>query len=321
MKMTLVMAIVPIMGVLHMSILVRPLRQVSESFLLIQIESFVELVVQQASFRKVSNHQALQMIKFNLNECLSLYEPDLFDYSEHINAFWYGCTQLGLFDGCYHNGLLLGDAQIQYLMDEIWAYTQQKDFKRKVSDRRDQTRSNWDSLESYILKVQQKYARLLVIRVDFGYAKEHQDFVKITDVYHHLDIMNQQRHTHPLFEHLVSSGWRIEQGKDKGYHIHAFYFFKGSEHQHDGYLAQEIGHLWKDITHDFGGGYHSCNTKESKEVYKRAGCLGVGMIRRDDKVACENVIAALRYLVKLEKEDQYLRMRPKRRRTFGRGLF
>ncbi|MCB1660915.1 MAG: hypothetical protein KDI39_22075, partial [Pseudomonadales bacterium] len=62
------------------------------------------------------------------------------------------------------------------------------------------------------------------------------------------------------------------------------------------------------------------NTAERKEKYNRVNRLGVGMIHRNDSVACENMTLALGYLAKPEKLDQYLRMKPKGRRTFGRGL-
>lgn len=301
-----------------MSILARPLCSISESFLLIQIETFVDLIVQRTPLREVLNHLSMIKIKLTLNEHLTLFQPEYFDYSEHINAFWYGCDQLGLLDGGYYDGQCLSDAEIECLINHIWQYSQQKEFKRKVSDRCYQARQNRQSLENYIRQLQQQHSRLLVIRVDFGYAKEKQNFVKITDVYRHLDTMNRERDRQPLFEHLVASGWCIEQGNEKGYHIHAFYCFKGSKHQQDWYLAQEIGRLWKAIAVDFGGGYHSCNTPESKEIYERANRLGIGMIHRGNGVGCENMVHALGYLAKPEKDDQYLRMKPKGRRTFGK---
>lgn len=307
-----------ITGTLDMSISVRPLRQISESFLLIKIEQFVDLVNSEVSFRKISNNELLMVLTFNLNECLALYEPNTFDYSEHINAFWYGCDQLGWLDCGYYNRLRLSEAEIECLINHIRQYSQQKEFKRKVSDRCYQTKQNRQSLENHIRQQQEKYSRLLVVRVDFGYAKEKQNFIKITDVYTHLDMMKCERDGNPLFEHLVSSGWCVEQGKEKGYHIHAFYCFKGSEHQQDWYLAQEIGRLWKAIAADFGGGYHNCNTPESKAIYQRAKRAGVGMIHRHDDLACENMIHALGYLAKPEKDDQYLRMKPRGRRAFGK---
>jgi len=114
--------------------------KISESFLLIQIEQFVELVISEVSFRKISNNELLRVVTFDLNQCLALYEPNTFDYSEHINAFWYGCDQLGCLDCGYYDGLRLSDAEIECLINHIRQYSQQKEFKRKVSDRCYQTK-------------------------------------------------------------------------------------------------------------------------------------------------------------------------------------
>lgn len=270
------------------------------------IEALVERIIQ-------NPNASLSYIPFEL--WLSLYDPYRFDYSEQINAFWFGCHQAGLFES---NVISYQTLQLDKFVQGILTYSNQDKFKRQVSDQRYQTKVNRERLESYIRSIQEKYARLLVLRIDFGYAKTKIGSLCISNVYEHLGSMNQLRDVNPLFKHLVASGWRIEQGKEKGYHIHAFYCFKGSEHQNDWYLAQEIGRLWKTIAADFDGGYHSCNTSESKAIYQRAKRLGVGMIRRDDDVACENMVHALSYLTNPEKDDQYLRMKPQGRRTFGK---
>ena len=112
--------------------------------------------------------------------------------------------------------------------------------------------------------------------------------------------------------------WRLEQGETKGYHIHTVYYFKGSEHQSDWYMAQQIGRLWEHVTQGLGT-FHSCNTSAEKDKYDQLGMLGVGMIHRNDRVACENSINAVGYLADSEKEDQYLRMKPNGKRTFATG--
>jgi len=44
------------------------------------------------------------------------------------------------------------------------------------------------------------------------------------------------------------------------------------------------------------------------------------LIHRDNPEEVKNAINAVGYLADYEKEDQYLRMRPKGRRTFGTGV-
>jgi hypothetical protein len=64
---------------------------------------------------------------------------------------------------------------------------------------------------------------------------------------------------------------------------------------------------------------HSCNANKRK--YARLGILGIGMIHRNDEAACMNAINAVGYLAEPEKEDQFLRMKPEGRRSFGTGMF
>jgi hypothetical protein len=44
----------------------------------------------------------------------------------------------------------------------------------------------------------------------------------------------------------------VEQGEDRGYHIHAAYFFNGNELRANVYKAQQIGELWEGITRGAG---------------------------------------------------------------------
>ena len=283
----------------------------AQSTLLIDIERLVERI-RQTDLRQMQT--LFQYITTPLKDYLALYHPD-YDYSEHLQAFWYGCDQAGLLHGESWPNI----KTLSCLIESIHAYTQTTDFKRRVRDRRDQTKKNAKSIQKYANGLHQLYSRLLVVRVDFGHYGEYQHLVDIDLVYRHLDQIRRNRHHDGFFKHLVGSAWRLEQGETKGYHIHAVYYFKGSEHQNDWYMAQQIGEGWVAITEGLGT-YHSCNTPEAKQGYERRGILGVGMIHRNDPVACENSIKAVGYLADIEKEDQYLRMKPNRRRSFATGL-
>ena len=282
--------------------------KVNECVVLMNIEYFVK--------RLIENPKAtFYGTPFNI--WLSLYNPYVYDYSEYLNAFWYGCHYAGLFE---LESLQYKYIDVEKLISGILMYVNSPSFKRSLYDQRYQTKKNREGLESYIELVQNKYSRALVIRIDFGYYGKNAGYLSISHVFEHLDIMNSLRYKHPLFEHLIASGWCVEQGVEKGYHIHAFYCFKGSQHQEDWHLAQEIGKLWQGITQEYSGVFYNCNTPEWKEKYNLVNRLGIGMVHRNDSVACENMSLALGYLAKPEKDDQYLRMKPKGRRTFGRGL-
>jgi hypothetical protein len=284
--------------------------QVAQSTLLIEVERLVERI-RQTDPRQL--HTLFPYIAPKLAAYIALYRTG-YDYSEHLQAFWHGCEQAAPYYG--YDGRNI--TYLNCLIESIRAYTQSKQFKRRALDRRYQTKQNAISIEQYAYDLHQQYSRLLVIRVDFGYYLAHQHLVDIDLVYQHLDKMRLSRYNDGLFEHLVGSAWCLEQGESKGYHIHAVYYFKGSEHQNDWYMAQQIGERWVAMTEGLGT-YHSCNTPKEKNSYEQRGKLGVGMIHRNNAVACENAVNAVGYLAKHEKDDQYLRMKPTGRRAFATG--
>ena len=220
---------------------------------------------------------------------------------------------------------LIGQFPVPLTMDSVvglvsWIAqaVKQPYLKRFKSDRRYEMNIKNNKLSKYARSIHAYYSRLLVIRVDLYYSMERQHLVSVDDVYRHLEMMRGAKYSNPMFEHLVGSAWCLEQGETRGYHIHTVYYFKGSEHQNDWYMAQQIGALWKAVTQDLGT-YHSCNTSAEKDKYDQLGVLGVGMIHRNDRVACENAVYAVGYLAKHDKEDQYLRMKPNGKRTFATG--
>ena len=283
----------------------------SQSHILIEIERLVHLIAESPSEYYLG---FFHLLTNNIHRYLSVYDLES-DYSEYIELFWYGCQQAGIFNT---NGFISEDQFIS-LVQEITFRVQIPLFKRRVSDRRYQTKQNYKSIHQYASSLHDRYSRLLVVRVDLYYRMECQHLVGIHTVYQHLEMMRGAKCSHQLFKHLVGSAWCIEQGETRGYHLHTAYYFKGSEHQNDWYMAQQIGQLWERITQGLGT-YHSCNTPTEKDKYDKLGMLGVGMIHRNDRMACENAIHTVGYLADYEKTDQYLRMKPKGKRAFTTGI-
>ena len=78
-----------------------------------------------------------------------------------------------------------------------------------------------------------------------------------------LDKLIRARERNPIFAHETGYTGCVEQGEDRGYHIHAAFFFNGAEVRGDVYKAQQIGELWARLT--LGQGYsHSCNHEKDK---------------------------------------------------------
>ncbi len=284
----------------------------NQSSLLIEIEQVVQMIIDCCS--KEQYQKIYNQLYHRINAYLPLYHSN-YDYSEYINALWFGCNQISIF----LVGSLVSPQPLDRLIHFIRSYTKLPLFKRHISDRRYQTKANNKSLTEYASHLHQQYHRLLVVRLDLGYRTDNLHLVTIDEHYFFLDELIRQYYKNSLFEHLVGHAWCMEQGETKGYHIHVAYYFKGSKHQNDYYMGRQIGDLWLKVTKGLGT-YHSCNTPKEKQKYEKMGTLGVGMIKRQNSISCDNAVNSVRYLTAVDKTNQYLRMKPKGRRTFGTGL-
>ncbi|WP_346773775.1 YagK/YfjJ domain-containing protein [Pseudomonas synxantha] len=149
-------------------------------------------------------------------------------------------------------------------------------------------------------------SRTLVIRVNLYYHQQVQVRQRVEQVFDDLDRLIAERERNPIFDYLIGYICAVEQGEDRGYHIHAAFFFNGNEVWADVYKAQQIGELWERITK--GQGYfHSCNHDKEKYKHEEEDRLGIGMILRSDLTIRSHVHYAMRYLVK---DDQQLRLKP-----------
>lgn len=308
----------------------------SQAHLLIEIENLVKDIMVMTPQITISairqNSHDHSQIRFDgvlygrllqsLPRYLDLYSPE-HDYSEHLYAFWQGCFMAGLlspdesYDLSHSLTAFWTMGQVIYLVEQILVAAQTPMFSRKAYDRRYQQRIKQQAQAVRMTNTLNRYARTLLIRIDLSILKHHQTKVDIDTFYGFLDqLLHKRDNRQGIFKDIIGSGWCIEQGVRKGYHIHFYACFNGAEHQCDWYMADEIGRHWLEITHGLGH-YRNCNTSEEKAKYARMGTLGVGMIHRDDAAARQNAIYALSYLTQSKKEDQYLRMRPKGRRAYA----
>jgi hypothetical protein len=127
-----------------------------------------------------------------------------------------------------------------------------------------------------------------------------------------VECLMQARAREVLFENEIGYVWAIEQGPDKGFHVHTVFFFNGGKENGDYYLGQRIGALWASIAG--GRGYH-LNCSADKAAY--GANLGIGMIHRSFLRECSNTIEyAVKYLLK---DSENVRLKPSGARTLGMG--
>jgi hypothetical protein len=202
---------------------------------------------------------------------------------------------------------------IRHSATELW-------FKRCGTDRRYQARANGKVAAMYVMDILNYLARTEIVRMDFGYKGGESAPVTIdrawSDFSDFIDLLDY----HPLFTHLVGYMWSLEQGDDgKGFHMHAAFFFNGSEICRDIVIADRIGDLWEDRITQGRGNFFNCNKHTDRYSY-----VGIGTIHRNNSEQCLNAIRCLQYLPKagefLHKDSQYLRIKTKAlMRTFGTG--
>ena len=299
-----------------------------QSDILIEIESLVKTIMERGSpylpgWTESQRRDCCDEMLTQISSLLGFYEPG-HEVSEHIIAFWEACERVGLL----HCGSPTAKSRelfspgnnsipvIEQLSQWILHVAYGKEFQRRAYDRVYQQEQKRFRLENYSRSVLAKYARTLVLRVDFGYRKG--AMVDIADVYFHLDrLLTLIRKRLGIFQNLVGYAVCVEQGVTRGYHLHFALFLPGHLHQRDGYLVKQLGELWNQIS-DGLGVHHSCNAEKRK--YEAMGKRGVGMIHRDNDLELDNSVEAVGYLANPEKEDQHLRMKPAGRRTFATGI-
>lgn len=232
-------------------------------------------------------------------------------YSEHLQAFWEACQHVRLERSpagpvCWNEertGYLDHHRSMNVLVVRIRQLTRELEYRRKEGDRRNQARKQDSRVTDYTDAVLDRYARTTVVRVDLYYRQESQARLRVEHVFSHLDRLTSERERNAIFDHETGYICRVEQGKDRGYHIHAAFFFNGAEVCRDIYKARLIGELWERITRG-AGYYNNCNLDKSRCGDK----LGIGVIHRNDWKVRAHVHYAMRYLVK---DAQQLRLKPR----------
>ena len=197
------------------------------------------------------------------------------------------------------------------LTKSIRTLLSQNRFKRREHDQRYQAIQQEIEVGRYVDVVLDRYARTCVVRVDLYYRTEAQARLRVEHVFDDLNRLIAERERNLIFDNETGYICSVEQGEDRGYHIHAAFFFNGHEVRGDIYKAQQIGELWERITRGHGC-FNNCN--HNKETYGER--LGIGLIKRNDHNARSHVHYAMHYLVK---DEQQLLVKPLRAKCLRKG--
>ena len=135
---------------------------------------------------------------------------------------------------------------------------------------------NLESVTNYCRDLQDEYSKLLAVRIDLGYNKEHASECSLEeikkDVKHMLD---NRRANRSLFRDQAGYIFKFEDAEEKGPHAHALLFFNGQKVCKDAHLGDQIGKYWNEKITGGNGVFHNCN----KNHYEQC---GIGMIDHSD---------------------------------------
>lgn len=173
-----------------------------------------------------------------------------------------------------------------------------------------------ESTSTYIDQLLDKHSKIQVIRLDFGYTKEHAKEASLEEINQDLKHLLNNRRTKPsIFKNMVGYIAKREHTAKKGPHIHTVFIYDGQKVGKDAFKGDQIGEYWKNEITDGKGIYHNCN----REKAKYAECA-LGMIDHTDE-AKRTVLKekAIAYLCKEEQNIDPIKQSGNER-TFTRGI-
>lgn len=172
------------------------------------------------------------------------------------------------------------------------------------------------SVNNYINSLHDQYSKILAIRVDLGYLKEHSEQALLSDIKKDVKKLLDNRRGKPsIFQDQVGYVVKYENAPDKGPHAHALFLYDGQHVQKDAYIGDQIGKYWSENITAGRGVHHNCN--RDKDKYKDC---GIGMINHADSHKRENLLNhVVPYMLKADQSIDDLRENG-RERAITKGI-
>lgn len=253
----------------------------------------------------------------------ALYLPMVSDYDSGLDYFptitaFIDSANNAMFSN-HSKNMRWGYYNTKSFIDNLYAY---KSIVLKNNVRViEQEKINTKKLVIYMNQMLNHYSRLLIVRVDLGYSKNTIHLVSIETFHKHLKKLRELiGKTESCFQELEGNVIALEQGHDRGYHVHLLLMFDGSKRCKDTYIGQLVGEKWQNITSGVGS-YYNCNNLQYKKKQEDLGRLGIGMIHRRNPKEVHNAIRASLYLTQPDKENQHLRVKLRKMKTFTHGIY
>lgn len=205
-------------------------------------------------------------------------------------------------------------------------------FKKLILQSQMTADKNYRGMLSYIDKLFDKRANLLVVRVDLSYNAEIADIRRrehLTMAEHASEfqqvkadlkrLLDNRRHN-KIFRGLLGYIWKLEHGVMRGYHYHVIFFFDGSLRCHDISIGKQIGDYWQKNITQGRGVYFNVNGSKCRYTNDIRGA-----INDSDTEAKKGLVYLAKYFSKpdyfmrLELPKHYQNGREELYRTMGKG--
>lgn len=260
-----------------------------------------------------------------LNDWLNQYS-DLYCYSARVEVFYDVCKGLDLLhldpfpvgepvDFECAGGMRYMDL-FNTLIDRIRARCQSRQFKERERLRLANAESNQQralAMEEAMFEVK---GRWLILYVTFGIKEEFRHLITPEIIQQYRNRFFAARRFNKLLSGIKNYVWTLEQGTTAGLHLHVIVFYS-ADHNHDAYIAQQMGEYWVNVVTDGKGAYWNSNATDLKPGYEKRHGIGVGQINYDDGEKRKALQTILLYLAKAE---QHLMIKTAERiRTFDMG--
>lgn len=186
------------------------------------------------------------------------------------------------------------------LADHLRGMARSPAFSARLNSYHRSANKNYRELIRYERAIFDRYSKVLVLRLDLYYRKEHCSVAQSVARQHRKHLFDNAR-SNRIFKHMVGYVTKLEHGMKKGFHFHYMFFFDGSKVCEDITLARRIGVYWTSVITKGAGGYYNCNYAKEKYRY-----CGVGMVVHSDAEKREHLRLAMVYLTKT---DLYMKLK------------